>query len=433
MGIVNDKKSIVTEISVLTSIGKTAKLPDSNFTFPSVNTKNEPIPFMLDLLTATIGSEALQRATGNIMTKFIRSVEPQLKGALKKQSNTPNSNQVLPAGFNAGYTVPAKKLDMFGKLKTDPSSAAGSLTYADNPNGFDKVAYNAMLTPGSDNIFGNLKMNYDDVTDTMTFKPTNPGDTIGGFTTGLIDGMTIINEKEFTTAVMDVIYGTASKASKKPLNNMVEEEKVRQLIQQLIDGADVAGLSDEEIASIQRLAKDKSNGIVAVDVGCSIIDSSLFLDDILDLISQNTGSTDPVFVGNNYNKVMENSFGKNPEQVNPKNKNAVRDGFFKRLIKTILNAIVFALTATPQIRALIMILNGFKNNDNPNTPSNTTDDINSQKNFVKCLADSAGALLNEFIFNLLKTELVKLIIPVASLLLKEKISAFIRIIQSLFT
>lgn len=432
MSIVNDKKGIITDISVLNSIGKTAKLPDSNYTYPSVNTKNEPIPFMLDLLTATIGSEALQRATGNIMTKFIRSVEPDLKTSLKKQSNSPNSDQPLPAGFNAGYTAPVKKIDLFNKLRTDPSSTAGSLTYADNPNGFDKKAYQAILTPGSDVVFGNLKMNYDNITDEMTFKPVSSSGTMGGFVSSYIDNMTIINEKEFTMNVMEVIYGTGSKAIKKPNNFLVEEEKFRKLIEQLIEGAETAGISDDDLAAIQKLAEDKFNGIVPVDVGCSVIDSSLSLDEISALISANTGSTDPVFVGNNYNKLMENSFGKNPTQVNPQNKNAVRDGFFKKLIKTILDAIVFALTSTPQIRVLTMLLNGFKNNDNVNFPANPADDINSQKNFVKCLSDSAGEMLNKFIFNLLKTELIKLIIPVAKVLLKEKITAFIRIIQSLF-
>lgn len=433
MSIVNDKKSIITDISVLNSIGKTAKLPDSNFTYPSINTRNEPIPFMLDLLTATIGSEALQRTTGNIMTKFIRGVEPDLKTNLKKQSVTYNSDQLISSGFASGYQVPVKKIDLFNKLRVDPSSEAGSLTYADNPNGFDKKAYEAILTPGSDVIFGNLSMNYDDVTDQMTFKPTNPSDTMGGFVNSYIDNLTLVNEKEFTTSVMEAIYGTTSKTIKKSTNFLVEEEKVRRLIQQLIDGADSAEISDEDLREIQELAKNKFNGIVPVDVGCSIIDSSVSLDEIKNLITLNTGSTDPVFVGNNYNNLMESSFGKNPTQVNPQNKNAIRDGFFKRLIKTILNSIVFALTSTPQIRVLMLILNGFKNNDDVNFPSNSTDDINSQKNFVKCLSDSAGSLLNEFIFNLLKTELVKLIIPVAKVLLKEKITAFIRIIQSLFT
>ena len=433
MSIVNDKKGIITDISVLNSIGKTAKLPDSNFTYPSVNTKNEPIPFMLDLLTATIGSEALQRATGNIMTKFIRSVEPDLKTSLKKQSNSPNSDQPLPAGFNAGYTAPVKKIDLFNKLRTDPNSSAGNLTYADTPNGFDKKAYQAILTPGSDVVFGNLKMNYDDITDEMTFKPVSSSGTMGNFVSDYIDNLTIINEKEFTTNVMEVIYGTASKATKKPNNFLVEEEKFRKLIEQLIEGDETAGISDAELEAIQKLADDKFNGIVPVDVGCSIVDSSLSLEEIAALIAANTGSTDPVFVGNNYNQLMENSFGKNPAQVNPQNKNAVRDGFFKRLIKTILNAIVFALTSTPQIRVLMMLLNGFKNNDNVTFAASPADDINSQKNFVKCLSNDAGKMLNKFIFDLLKTELVKLIIPVARVLLKEKITAFIRIIQSLFT
>lgn len=431
MSFVNDKKSIITDISVLNSIGKTAELPDSNFTFPSINNKNEPIPFMLDLLTATIGSEALQRTTGDIMTKFIRSVEPDLKTNLKKQSVTFNSDQTLPAGFSTGYEAPLKKIDLFNKLKTDPSSQSGSLLYGDNSNNFDRAAYNAILTPGSDVVFGNLRMNYDDVTDRMTFKPVNGSDNMGSFIDTYINNLTLVNEKEFTTNVLEAIYGTTSKAANKTVNTIFEEEKFRALLQKLIDGDDIAFINDDELLALQELAKNKNLGIVPVDVGCSIIDSSLSLDEIQGLIAANIGSTDPVFVGGNYNKLMENSFGKNPTQVNPRNKNAVRDGFFKRLIKTILSTIVFALTATPQIRVLMMLLSGFKNNGSITFPSNPIDDINSQKNFVKCLSDSAGSLLNEFIFNLLKTELIKLIVPVISLLVKEKIEAFIRILQSL--
>jgi hypothetical protein len=128
---------------------------------------------------------------------------------------------------------------------------------------------------------------------------------------------------------------------------------------------------------------------------------------------------------------MENSFGRIPTQNNPANKNAIRDGFFKRLIKTISSTIVFAITSTPQIRALLAIVNGFKNNNNVTFPSNSIDDINAQRNFIKCLAKSAGALLNEFIFNLLKAELIKLVIPVITVIIREKLQAFRRILESL--
>ena len=432
MSTINDKKSIINEISVLSSIGKTADLPDQNFTLSSVNTKNEPIPFMLDLLTVLVGSEALQRTTGQVMTNFIRKVEPDLKTDLKKQSTTFNSDKTLPAGFGAGYQVPIKKIDLFNKLKTDPSSSEGSLLYQDNVNSFDQVAYNAIVADGSDVTFGNIKMNYNSSTDKMSIKPLNPTDTIGSFTNSFIDNLTIIDEKEFTASVMESMYGTISNSSKKTKKQLLEEERIRSLINKLIESDSVANISDAELEELNRLADNKFSGVVPIDVGCSIIDGILGLDDINTLINNNLGNTNPLSVGNAFDSAMENSFGNKPDQINPTNKNAIRDGFFKRLLKTILNAIVLALTSTPQIRVLLMLLNGFKNNDNVDFPSDSTDDINSQKNFTNCLAKKTTGLLNEFIFNLLKTELLKIIIPVAKLLVKEKLQAFFRIIQSLF-
>jgi hypothetical protein len=431
MNILDDKKSIITEISVLTSIGKTVEIPDQNYTFPSIDTKSDPIPFMLDLLTATVGSEALQRTVGDVMTKFIRNVEGELKTSLKKQAITFNSDQTLPAAFGAGYQVPLKKIDMFNKLKTDPASSAGSLMYQGNPNSFDKKAYDAILSPGTDVMFGNMYLNYNQFNDQIQFKPVNPSDDIGGFMTTYINSIQLIDEKEFTTSVLDTIYGTTAKATNKPINSLVEEEKIRAILQKLIDGDEIATLTDTELEAIQTAAKNKRDGVVKVDVGCSIIDSSLLLSEISDLISNNLGNSNPLSVGGSYDKLMENSFGKNPTQVNPTNKNAVRDGFFKRLIKTIKDSIVFALTSTPQIRTLMMLLGAFKNGS-PSFSTSSLDDINSQRNLIKCLSDSSTALLNEFIFNLLKTELLKITIPVLTLLVREKIQAFVRIIQSLF-
>jgi hypothetical protein len=78
------------------------------------------------------------------------------------------------------------------------------------------------------------------------------------------------------------------------------------------------------------------------------------------------------------------------------------------------------------------MINGFKNNDNVDFPTNSADDINSLKNYINCIGKSSGALISEFIFDLLKTELLKIIIPVATLIVKEKLLALIRVIQSLF-
>lgn len=432
MSIINDKKSIITDISVLSSIGKTVDIPDANFTYPSVSNKNEPIPFMLDLLTALIGSEALTRTTGEIMTNFVRKIEPDLKQSLKKQVVTFNSDQTLPSGFTgAGYELPVKNIDIFSKLKTDPSSQAGGLLYASEPNGFDKTAYNAITASGSDVTFNNITMNYDESNDSVTVKPTNTSDTIGNFLNTYIDGLKIIDEKEFTTQVLNAIYGTLSSSTNKPLTSIIQEEKINTLVDKISQGENNLTISEDELREIQNNAANKLKNVVPVDVGCSIVDSKLSLEDIGALISGNTSTNDPMTIGNNFDNLMVNSFGTVPNQINPQNKNAIRDGFFKRLIKTIVNALTMALTSTPQIRVLFTLVKGFKNNNDVSFSTNIEDDINSQKNFISCLSNNVGELINEFIFNLLKTELIKLIIPVTTVIIREKILSYIRIIQNL--
>ena len=58
-------------------------------------------------------------------------------------------------------------------------------------------------------------------------------------------------------------------------------------------------------------------------------------------------------------------------------------------------------------------------------------DLINNKDFIKCLSKRALALMVEFIFNIVKGELLKLIIPVSKLILKEKINQYIGLIRSL--
>lgn len=431
MGLVDDKKKILTQISVFGSMGKKVEPPDQNSTLPSINNKNEPIPFMLDTLTVMTGSQALEKGTGQVMTDFVRKSEPTLKTSLTQQTKTFNSDKQLSSTFaTTGYAMPVKQIDLHGKLKTDPNSQTGSLLYGDNSNNFDKAMYNALQSPGTDVSHNNIIMNYDKTTDHVTIKPQNSSQTIGAFTAGFIGGMTIINEKEFTTKVVDTIFGTTSATQKKTINDLLSEEQINMLIAKISNGDSDLNFTDAELAQIDSNANQRLAGIKNVDVGCSIIDSNVSLNDLQGLISGNTGTTDPLTIGRNFGKLADNSFGKNPAQINPTNKNAIKDGFFKRIIDTIKAIMIQAMTTTPQIRVLMAMVKGFKNNDNVGF-TNPLDDIKAQKNMIKCLSDSAQISLTEFIFNLLKTELIKLLIPVAAVILREKLQAYINVIKSL--
>lgn len=436
MSLVDDKKSIVNQISVFTSIGKKVEIPDSNSTLPSLNNKNEPVPFMLDLLTVMVGSQALERTTGQVMTGYVRTAEPQLKTSLVKQTTTPNSNQNLSAGFTSGYNIPMKSVDVHGKLKTDPSSNTGTLIYGDNANNFDKSMYNAIQNAGTDVTHGSgsgaIIMNYNKTTDTIKVKPVNSSQTIGAFTGAFIAGLTLINEKEFTSRVVDSIFGTVSASQKKSLTQLKNEEAYNMTLDKISKDDSSLDLSQDDLLNIDKIANEKLNGKSKVDVGCSIIDSNVSENDLKNLISGNTGTTDPVTIGRNFGGLIDNSFGKDTSQTNPKNKNAIRDGFFKRIIDTIKSIMIEAATSTPQIRVLMAMVSGFKNHDDiTSSLGSPTADLKNQRNLIKCLGDSAKLTLHEFIFNLVKAELIKIIVPVATTILLEKIKAFINILKSL--
>ena len=197
MGIIDNKRNVLTQLGALNSIKDNQNVPNPNDSISSINNTKEIVPFLLDLLVVLVGSEKLQTTVGELMTAFVRNVEPKLKEELKNQTIDFNFDQTLPTSFNTiGISTPAKDIDTYEKLKTDPASQEGSLLYNDNPNDFDVKSYAAATNAGTEVIFNNTKILFNTVSDSFEYKPANPSQTIGEFTNDYIDGLTIINEKE---------------------------------------------------------------------------------------------------------------------------------------------------------------------------------------------------------------------------------------------
>lgn len=427
MGRIDDKKSIFTEIGALTSVKDNFKIPDATNSLSSINNSKEAMPFMLDMLTVLIGSQALQQATGELMTGFVRNVEPDLKSELKTTTIQYNSDQTLPAGFAAGYTIPAKDVDPYGKLKTDPATQTGSLLYSDNANDFDVKSYQAIKNPGTDVTFNNIIINYNESTDKFTYKPVNSSQTIGTFTSSYVDGLTVINEKEFVTNTLNNIFGSVTSQQNKTVSQILEEEKFNKMLQKLIDGDEDITISDAELRQLLIDAENKQKGVQIVDVGCSVLETNVTIDDIKTLIQNTSGSTDPLKVGNEYSALISNSVSGSRAT---RNEQAIKDGFFKRIINSIVQALLAAITSPPQIRVLFAITNAFKNNDVISL-GDPTDDLIAKRKQANCLSKTAQKAINEFVFNMVKKQLLALIIPVSKIILKEKINQYLNILKSL--
>jgi hypothetical protein len=437
MGLIDDKKGIFTELGAYISVQKNQKRTDNVNTFSSVNSKKEPIPFMLDLITVTSGSEAVKGVFGKIMTKYVRTVTPALKDELKKLNTLHNSDTTISGTFTTtGFRTPAKNIDISGKFNNDPSDDVGKLLYGDNTNGFDRKSYDAIANPNTDIAYNsNMTIRYDEVTDDFIFKGTNPSITKGDFINDYIDGLTLIDEKELNSKVLDAIYGNISSKSKdNTLNTVFELEKYNKSLDKLLAEEEDIDILDSELEEILKLAEQRYKGTVQIEIGCcDCVDASLGLTDTENLVSSVTGSSDPTLVGDLYENTIDQSVT-DPAQQDLKNKNkqTIKDGFFKRLINTIIKAIMEAITSTPQIRALQLMVSGFKNNGVA-TLDSPINELKKNRNNADCLAKTAKTTINKFIFDLVKKELLKIVAAVSVVILREKINQFIRILKSLIS
>lgn len=437
MGLIDDKKGIFTEVGAYISVQKNKKKTDNVNTFSSVNNKKEPIPFMLDLITVTSGSEAVKGVFGKIMTKYVREVTPALKDELKKLNSLHNSDTPISGNFTTiGFRTAAKNIDISGKFNNDPSNDVGKLLYGDNSNGFDRKSFEAISNPNTDISYSaDMTIRYDELTDEFIYKGTNPLMTKGDFINNYIDNLTLIDEKELNSKILDSIYGNISSKSKdNTLNTVIELEKYNKSLDKLLTEEENIDVLDSELEEILKISEQRFKGIAEIQIGCcDCVDASLSLTDTENLINSVTGSSDPTLVGDLYENTIDQSVT-NPDQQDLKNKNktTIKDGFFKRLINTIVKSIMEAITSTPQIRALQLMISGFKNNGVA-TLDSAINELKKNRNTADCLAKTTKTTINKFIFDLVKKELLKIVTVVSVVILREKINQFIRILRSLIS
>jgi hypothetical protein len=433
MGLIDEKRNIFNTIAAYKSMESGVELPNPTDSISSINNRSkDPSRFLVDLLVTLVGSAGLVQSLGELMTVFIRNVNNDLKSELKKQIVMFNSDQTLSStSFSGGYELPISSIDVYEKLKTDPSSDVGNLIYSNNANNLDQKLYNSIVADGETvNYNSQLDLVYNNGSDTITITPSNTSLSIGNFLESYIDDLTLINENEFTSDIINLLYGTISANQDKNLQNAVTEEKLKIVIEKLINETEDLSFTPDELRLVEQKAREKSEGFDLVDVGCSNRISNIDINQLQTLVNSNTGNTNPYGVGLNYLSLLDNSFNSNDVPAQ-KNITTITDSFLKQLINAILQNLIRVSALTPEPRILFAMVNGLKNNGATNI-GDPFNDIDSNRNFYDCVVKNSKSLISEYLFNLVKKELMKLVVIISKVVLKEKYDAYIRIIRSLF-
>lgn len=425
MSLINNKRNIFTDISSFTSLSQQENLPNPRDTYSSINNSNNSTMFIIEVLKITVGSLALKQITGELLTDFLDTTEPKLKTALKKQFIQPKSDTLLPNSFVNGLKVPVKNIDIYNKFKTNPNSDIGKILYDSQNNTYDKNMYDAINSEGTEIGFNNLKFSYNNDNESITFKPTINNITVNDWFNEYIDNAEILNRKEFTTKVMDSLYGTATSNQNKTLEQIKKELEINETLDKISNGNENLILNEDELCKIFQDAEDLSNGIISYDMGCGLIKTELKLDDMTDLIDDILNTNDPNQVSN----IIEESIFNNARGTDlNKNSETIKDYFFISLINSIKFLITSAMILSPQARTLTILnqlLRGEQLNDDP------ISDIDNQKTFIGCISNNISSTINEFLFNKAKISLIKLLTPAIKKIAREKINQYINLIKSL--
>lgn len=435
MGLLNDKRNVFTTIGAYNSLKENLDLPDPTNLYPSINNKQEVVPFLLDVLKVITGTDGLKQLTGEMVTNMTIEIEPKLKSSLRKQLTDFNSGDGLPSSFSSGIEVPVKNIDTYGKFKIKPTSDAGSLLYDENIQTFDKLAYQAIQNEGTDTNFGNLTMNYNSTSDAFTFKPTpdSANGTIGNWFNEFLGGIIILNKKDFITNVLNGFYGSMSNELGKTQEQLVTELTINKSVEDVTE-TDTFEISQNDLADINERARQIADGIMLYDLGCGLMEVSLPFSGLTEVVKNIVNSSSPHYISNQLEGTINTSAGDNEAtqiKIN-NNKETIRDNFFQRLIRLIINTIIQALVLVPQVRTLFALRSAFINNGIPQI-GNPKDDLENFETMIKCLNEDIKKMINEFIFSLILTFLIALLQPIIIKIIKEKINQYIGVLKSLIS
>lgn len=436
MGLIDDKKNVFTTIGAYISFMERIKNQKSDATnlFPSISNKKDVVPYLLDVLKVVVGSDALKQLTGNLFTKFTDIAEPQIKETLKKQMIQHNSGSQLPTFFKTtGINVPVKDIDIWGKLKTSPSSSTGSLLYGAT-NTFDAMAHQAIVNDGTPATYNNVEIRYDSTLDEFNFKltPASSTQNIGEWLGSYIDNTVVIEKKEFLTNVMNSVYGSVTSNQNKTVEQVYNELQVSKLIEQLVDDDDSFEISQSDYDALLQQAQALIDGVVYYDMGCGMISAELPFDDMVGLIQNISGSTDSFDVGNRVENTIEQSTG-NIEETQKENKETIKDGFFQRIIKMVQQILAQLMTSSPQVRMLQAIISAFESPTGIPKIGDPKTDMKKFKVFLKCLLNDLKKMINKYIFELIVSYLIAMLAPIVKRIIQEKINQYVGILKSLIS
>lgn len=460
MPFIKDKTDLFGEISATKALSE--NFPELNKAFNSFNSvkskSGDLTPFFLDLIRELIGAQIqtqfreFLKKTDKFENKIKKIIADEV---IKKYKN---SNFKLSDIENPVLSTNIKNIDIDGTLKMDPESDLGKFYYGKAapaaPALPNDPAVQVGLEPGGDfqkflfdvkqngegnwkNIFkvkwpaGEDKLTIDIDQNYLAEK------TIENLVLDFLNSVKIFDFSKIMADILDLLFGAISSLTDAGVDWLEDKLKLKQLCDKVINKESLADdrnppiydnsffeFSQKEKDQIRNISRDISTGNNLVNLGCSTAETGVDLNDLEEAFDS-IQNVKPSLVKESFTGSLEKIMEKSTAGVNEENRENVLANLFGQVWEYIVT-LFMSQTIKPfnvilqQIGESLLSTLGVPSDPNFEPPGIEIDNTSLEKSsvedyFIKfrslntCLIKEIYSLLIEFLFDVVKAEIIKLV------------------------
>lgn len=454
MDVTQEKSDVFGQIAALRVSSEGFPIRTISNSIASITQSTNSLNFLIDLLKALTGFEALKESLVDILTHNLDEIELDIKQTLKKSLKSMVSCSVNPSipdyFINDGITLELDKIDYLGMFKIDPTTNEGELLYNDvnqglNSSDFNTYLYNVIQGGGANSPWGlqttnneilDIKFNEQgsngDGNNLLNVKPSSyyaNNKKLPDLNDDYIDSIKLFNSAKLINNIIETIFGVVSVQTDKDSEQIKNEIRIEDIVNRIINADDDIVIDDsyytfsnEELASIDYRTELRRTGIRIVNT-CGNTPSTVSFNTLTSLNSQlnllESQPTTPQLmeeISTIVRQGLDDIANESADNVNNQDRLAVKLSFIEEMLKQLMTAIVNVilspkLTIILAVNHSIIYGEAFRNTEDFMKKNNVL--LTSVLNTIR---DAVVVLLMEVVLK----EIKKLVVDNAQQILIEK-------------
>lgn len=459
MSFIKDKTDLFGEISATKALfDNFPELNKSVNSYESIKSKSgNLIPLFLDLLQELIGT-VIEEKFKDFLKKSDK-IENKLKDVIIKEviKKAKNSDFKLSDIENPILNTNIKNIDVDNTLKMDPNTDVGKFYYGKaapsapalpndpsvqvsvEPGGdFQKFLFETKQT-GSGNWKDILNVVWDEDNLKVNVDPQTLAEkSFENFLRSFLDSVKILDLSKLVSDILDMTFGTVSSLTDAGADWLEDRMKLKSLCDKVIDAEGKSNnnvnpvmydnsffaFSQKEKEAIRYLTTNTTNGGNLADLGCGTASTNVGLDDF-EKVFELLQNVKPSLVKETLTESVGGLVEKSASVVDEENKDTVKFNLFAQMWEY-LTSVIVGQTFKPwnviiqQIGESILNTSGIDPNTPIGAPGIDIDNSSLEKSgledyFIKfkslnvCLIKEVQSIILEFLFDIVKAEIIKLV------------------------